>query len=702
MVTGGINFMFDLEDDLARYVRPGQGGIITVPPDATIADLQRMIMKAIELPGPLILLDNDRSSTGRVWYAFPETALASQVLQRNDGWRFVYVYPRRYKQVISLKDVFCKREEAVHTIYTRAKSSREDPFIVRGPLGSGKSTLLDLLSNYIMQEEPDANVFYVPRWATSDSPDGELLNFKKRFSQLASIWSITLIKVSMEFIEVSERPAWLLMDNMESSYWDRHLWQWIKDAHILKDVKIVKFCGYGCVFGRGADPTAIPLDASPRIYIDRRCHMGLQPTEDFPFRLYFTQTEFSEYVQQRRGVSIDEDLERCFFLWTNGHIGAITALYGMLQKASLPTQPRGNKVSLADFEAAVPSLQNFTHELGEACELKKGLPPQSLLTDAGRPSFAAFFRRLLKHGSLLCTESRTLYVEYGGLDQWMYLDDLMDGNTCITAIREDWAVPSVCGDLDKWVFLDDPMNADACLTAICQGWVFPSPCGDVGNTVIISLSTPLLQCWFSQHLIPCELEASFESPLDLVCQVTALFRPSLLRDPPVRFGTPLESRYHTEFYRTASALTDSGVVLSPDFATNPNRDARGRIDFLLVHKKWGIEITRDGNRLDGGHNLRLEKYGRWLEGDMTQYIFVDYRMTRPVHSHPDIRHLYHVVFDGKFEDYDILQGSDLSVICHGSLAKILSFTATVNQEVTAASIPSIDPPKADVPQLMPL
>ncbi|KAK0440362.1 hypothetical protein EV421DRAFT_1962435 [Armillaria borealis] len=513
MVTGGINFMFNLEDNLLRYVCPGQGGIITVPSDATIADLQRMIMKAVELPGPLILLDNDRSSTGHVWYAFPETTLASQVPQRNDGWRFVYVYPRRYKQVISLKDVFCKREEAVHTIYSRTKLSREDPFIVCGPLGSGKSMLLDLLSNYIMQEEPDANVFYVPRWTAGDSPDGELLNFNKRFSRLAS--------VSTEFIEMSERPAWLLMDDMENSYWDRHLWHWIKDAHI-----------------------------------------------------------------QQRGVSIDEELERCFFLWTNGHIGAITALYGMLPKASLPTQPLGNKFSLADFEAAVPSLQNFTHELEDACELKK----------IGRPSFAAFFRRLLKHGSLLCTESRLVYVEYGGLDQW--------------------------------VFLDDPMNSNTCLTAIRQGWVFSSPCGDFGNTVIISLSTPLLQCWFSQHLIPCELEASFESPLDLVCQVTALFRPSLLHDPPVRFNSPLESRYHMEFYRAASALTDSAVVLSPDFVTNPNRDTQGQIDFLLVHKKWGIELTRDRNRLDGSRNPRLENYAQWLEeGDMTQYIFVDYRVT---------------------------------------------------------------------------
>ncbi|KAK0443063.1 uncharacterized protein EV420DRAFT_1064371 [Desarmillaria tabescens] len=363
--------------------------------------------------------------------------------------------------------------------------------------------------------------------------------------------------------------------------------------------------------------------------------MGLWPTDHSPVGLHFTQTEFSEYVRQRSDCCIDEELERCFFLWTSGHIGAITALYGILQTANILAQPRSSKFSLAEFEAAAPSLEKFVHELGGACELKKGLPPQSLITDVGRPSFAAFFRRLLRHGSLFCTERRILDVQYD--------------------------------DLDQWVFLDDPIHGDTCLTAIRQGWVFTSACGNFPNTVIISLSTPLLQCWFSYHLIPCELEASFESPLDLVCQVTALFRPSLLRDPPVRFGTPLESRYLTEFYRAASALTDGAIVLSPDFGTNPDRESQGRIDFLLAHKKWGIELTRDGNRLDGGRDPRFQNYGQRLEeGDMTQYIFVDYRVTQPVQSHPDVPHLYHVVFDDMFEDHVILKGSDLSVICHGS------------------------------------
>ncbi len=52
-------------------------------------------------------------------------------------------------------------------------------------------------------------------------------------------------------------------------------------------------------------------------------------------------------------------------------------------------------------------------------------------------------------------------------------------------------------------------------------------------------------------------------------------------------------------------------------------------------RSGALRLQRTGNRLDGGRNPRLENYAQWLEeGDMTQYIFVDYRVTRPVHSHP--------------------------------------------------------------------
>ncbi|KAK0239102.1 hypothetical protein EDD85DRAFT_829031 [Armillaria nabsnona] len=633
---GMISYFVKLEDVFKRYRRVRDSALITLPSDATIADLQRTIMKVLKVPDYPFALE---SSDGRYFYVTPEATLASEISRTCNGRRFVSVYPLQHGRLVSLKGIFCKRENTIHSLYTRALFSR-GPIIVNGPPGSGKSTHLDLLSNHITQQQPDANVFYVPHWTTSDNPD-EDLPFTERFSLLAS--------VSPEFIEISARPAWLLMDTMQDSYWDKSLWNWIKNIASVRGLRIILFCRYISVFG---------LD-DPTVTIDRRCHMGLRPTDYFPVGLDFTQAEFSEYVRQPPDYSIDEELERYFFLWTSGHIGAIIALYGILQKAvncpmmkskadilTLNTKfqnsmirPQGSKFVLADFEAAVPSMQKFAHELGGACELKKGLPPQSLLANAGRTSLAAFFRRLLKHGSLFFTERRILDVQYD--------------------------------DLEQWVFLDDPIHGETCNTAIRQGWVSTSVCGNFPNTSIIALATPLLQCWFSYHLIPCELEAYFESPLDLVCQVTALFRPSLLFETAANFGTQLENHYQKEFYRAASALTDGAVILSPDFGTNPNRATRGRIDFFLAHKNWGIEITRDGNRLEGGGVPRFQRYEQWLqEGDMAQYIFVDYRMTQPVNSHPNIPHLYHVVFDNKLKGYVILKGSDLSLICHDSLPKV--------------------------------
>ncbi len=100
--------------------------------------------------------------------------------------------------------------------------------------------------------------------------------------------------------------------------------------------------------------------------------------------------------------------------------------------------------------------------------------------------------------------------------------------------------------------------------------------------------------------IRCKLGEFFKSALNLVYQVTALFRPFLVHDPPARFGTRLRVGIKQSL---TSALTDGAVGLSPDFGIHPNRDDQGRIDFLLAHKKWGIELTGEGSRLDGGHNL---------------------------------------------------------------------------------------------------
>ncbi len=121
---------------------------------------------------------------------------------------------------------------------------------------------------------------------------------------------------------------------------------------------------------------------------------------------------------------------------------------------------------------------------------------------------------------------------------------------------------------------------------------------NLSNAVIISLAASHFNISFvSPHI----LRARGTFPLFSACSSDNTFPSSPY------LATPLQRHYHMESYRAASALTDGAVILSPVLRTNPNHDTQGRIDFLLA---WGIELSRDGNRLDGSRNPRLENYAR--------------------------------------------------------------------------------------------
>ncbi len=59
---------------------------------------------------------------------------------------------------------------------------------------------------------------------------------------------------------------------------------------------------------------------------------------------------------------------------------------------------------------------------------------------------------------------------------------------------------------------------------------------------------------------------------------------------------------------------------------------KGRIDFFIPSKKWGIELLRDRDRLLA-HNERFVggEYGKWVQaGMMDDYIMIDFRSTVPI------------------------------------------------------------------------
>jgi hypothetical protein len=115
--------------------------------------------------------------------------------------------------------------------------------------------------------------------------------------------------------------------------------------------------------------------------------------------------------------------------------------------------------------------------------------------------------------------------------------------------------------------------------------------------------------------------------------------------PICRIGAPStmdplpEAQYQDECYRSVFSATAGNLRISPEFASATGAHVTGRIDFFVPIVKWGIEIMRDGKRLQE-HDSRFEHsgaYGVWLQsGDMTDYILLDCRTNVPQKAHPSM------------------------------------------------------------------
>jgi hypothetical protein len=77
-----------------------------------------------------------------------------------------------------------------------------------------------------------------------------------------------------------------------------------------------------------------------------------------------------------------------------------------------------------------------------------------------------------------------------------------------------------------------------------------------------------------------------------------------------------EAQFQDEFYRASFRHANGCAVSFPECGTR-----KGRIDFFVESKKWGVELLHNGNRLTQ-HIKRFTKgvYGRWIRnGWMDDY-----------------------------------------------------------------------------------
>jgi hypothetical protein len=148
----------------------------------------------------------------------------------------------------------------------------------------------------------------------------------------------------LDHIRFGMQPIWLFFDDAQDTYWDTGLWNGLfKEVISLgasTKVRIVCFALYGSSSSwKNPDPCGTPEK------ISADACLGLFPTESSDHALLFTRPEFDSLMalrheQVKRGISfehgwviLEDSLQQFFFTASNGHIGAITGLLGMVNDA---------------------------------------------------------------------------------------------------------------------------------------------------------------------------------------------------------------------------------------------------------------------------------------------------------------------------------------------------------------------------------
>lgn len=137
---------------------------------------------------------------------------------------------------------------------------------------------------------------------------------------------------------------------------------------------------------------------------------------------------------------------------------------------------------------------------------------------------------------------------------------------------------------------------------------------------------------------PCRINAL--SPLNLVVETIKQMNPSKLalplKVPRTQCATqPPEDWFGKEFYCASERILNGGVLWSPEFGIKGVKGG-GAIDFYLESKKWGVEMTRDGEQLSS-HYGRFQpggNYHRWIwDGTLADWVLLDFRSTIPFNKH---------------------------------------------------------------------
>jgi len=168
-----------------------------------------------------------------------------------------------------------------------------------------------------------------------------------------------------------------------------------------------------------------------------------------------------------------------------------------------------------------------------------------------------------------------------------------------------------------------------------NGWLHAEKSPKAPNGITYTFASELhslsveWRLWDTPGTIP---SIQLNSILQFALKVIARFSPRSLsaerRIGPGCIQKPPEAQYQEEFYRSCHAFSDGSLRTLPEYGT-----AEGRVDFYVPSKKWGVELLRDGNRLEQ-HSSRFSESGAYERTlPLSDYILLDFRKTRPKRQH---------------------------------------------------------------------
>jgi hypothetical protein len=174
---------------------------------------------------------------------------------------------------------------------------------------------------------------------------------------------------------------------------------------------------------------------------------------------------------------------------------------------------------------------------------------------------------------------------------------------------------------------DQPNSISPLRLCLKQGWLFSEP-ADRGMVKYL-FASQLHELYTQWLLLRSEVLIQDPDLQTFVIEVIKRFSPQNLQEREDLSTTPQripEAQFQQEFYRACCFYTGGCVTTFPECGTS-----KGRIDFFIRSKKWGVELLRDGVRLRD-HNSRFTtgEYGTWLQnGNMKDYVLVDFRSKKP-------------------------------------------------------------------------